>query len=332
MSELRQDPITKRWVIIASERAHRPRQQTAIEAISNAQVCPFCTGHEDMTPPEVLAFRDAKAEANSPGWSVRVVPNKYPALAPDSAAQFDNDGFYQARNGIGVHEVIIETPAHVTSMADLDQRQFERILVAYQERLRYWQSDGRWQYALVYKNQGERAGATLEHAHSQLIILPQLPRQLVDELDGVEEHFAATSKCIYCDVIASETARQTRLVSNHDDFIALCPFAPRFPYEIWILPKAHAPAFEQCSEQDVAVLGRVLRDVITRLARGLDDPPFNFVLHSNPWNESANSHYHWHIEIMPQLARAAGFEWGSGMHINPIAPEAAARLLRNALL
>jgi len=160
MPELRQDPITKRWVIIASERAHRPRQQSVIDAASNTKLCPFCAGHEDMTPPEVLAFRDGKAAANSAGWSVRVVPNKYPALAADSATQIDNDDFYRARNGVGVHEVIIESPAHVTSMAGLDERQFNRILCAYQERLRYWQTDRRWQYALVYKNQGERAGAT----------------------------------------------------------------------------------------------------------------------------------------------------------------------------
>ena len=332
MPELRQDPITKRWVIIASERAHRPRQPSVIDAASNAKLCPFCAGHEDRTPPEVLAFRDGKAAANSAGWSVRVVPNKYPALAPDSATQIDNDDFYRARNGVGVHEVIIESPAHVTSMAGFDERQFNRILRAYQERLRYWQTDRRWQYALVYKNQGERAGATLEHAHSQLIVLPQLPREAADELDGVEKYFAETRRCIYCDVMAAERARPARLVSNHDRFIALCPYAPRFPYEVWILPKAHAPAFEDCSEQDIAALGMVLRDVILRLKLSLEDPPFNFVIHSTPWNKSANTRYHWHIEIMPQLARAAGFEWGSGMHINPIAPEAAASLLRHARL
>lgn len=332
MPEFRQDPISKHWVIIASERAHRPRHQSIVESPSDTRACPFCAGHEAMTPPEVLAFRDGEAEANAPGWSVRVVPNKYPAVVPDAATPIVTDDFYRSRSGIGVHEVIVETPDHTTSMAALDEPQFARILRAYQERLRRWQVDPRWRYALVYKNQGDQAGATLEHVHSQLIVLPHVPQIAVDELDGVEQHFAATGRCIYCDVIALEATRQTRLILHQDGFIAFCPFAARFPYEVWIVPQAHAAAFESCAEETVAAASRALRAAILRLSRALNDPPFNFVIHSTPWHASTNPRYHWHIEIMPQLTRAAGFEWGSGMHINPVAPEAAAKLLRDALL
>jgi UDPglucose--hexose-1-phosphate uridylyltransferase len=285
-----------------------------------------------MTPPEVLADRAGDAAANGPGWNVRVVPNKYPALTPDSAIPTISDDLYQARSAIGVHEVIIEAPDHITNMAALDEPQFERILRAYQQRLRFWHSDKRWHYALIYKNQGEGAGASLEHVHSQLIVLPRVPQVAIDELDGVDKHFVATSRCIYCDVMKTEVARQARLILNQDGFVAFCPFAARFPYEVWILPKAHAAAFELGAEEIIAAAGRALRAVILRLNRALDDPPFNFVIHSNPWTVSANPRYHWHIEIMPQLARAAGFEWGSGMHINPVSPEAAAKLLRDTLL
>jgi len=332
MPELRQDPITKRWVIIASERAHRPRQQSVIDAASNAKLCPLCAGHEDLTPPEVLAFRDGKAAANSAGWSVRVVPNKYPALVPDSAAQIDNADFYRARNGIGVHEVIIESPAHVTSMAGLDERQFSRILRAYQERLRYWQAERRWQYALVYKNQGERAGATLEHVHSQLIVLPIVPQSAADELTSAKKHYDSTGHCIFCEIVQREVERGERLVSQSDKFIAFCPFAPRFSYEAWILPKNHVAAFEQSTDEDIAALAQFLRDFISRLNRALDRPPFNYVIYSKPPHQSTTRYYHWRIEILPQIARAAGFEWGSGMYMNSVAPEEAARLLRDAAL
>jgi UDPglucose--hexose-1-phosphate uridylyltransferase len=330
MSEFRKDPVTGRWVIIASERAKRPRQHSVIDFSADIEPCPFCPRNEAMTPAEVLAYRDPQAPPNSPGWRVRVVPNKYPALEKSAVWQAQNDGLYESMNGVGVHEVIIESPEHVTDIGRLSETQIALVLRAYGDRLRHWRQDQRWHYLLIYKNQGERAGATLEHVHSQLVALPSVPKDSVDKTASMLKHYASTGRCIYCEMVEKEIDRQERLVSSDEHFIVLCPFAPRFAYETWILPRDHAPVFEQSSETDTIALARTLRDTIRRLNRALDNPPFNYVIQSNPKPESANGPYHWHMEIMPQLTRAAGFEWGSGTHINPLSPEAAARLLRDA--
>jgi UDPglucose--hexose-1-phosphate uridylyltransferase len=330
MSELRKDPVTGRWVIIASERAKRPQQRNIVDASAEIEPCPFCAGNEALTPPEVLAYRKTRAQPNSSGWSVRVVPNKYPALEPGAVWHADHDGLYEEMNGVGVHEVIIESPEHVTNVGSLSAKQIDLVLRAYQERLRHWRNDSRWPCLLIYKNQGERAGATLEHVHSQLVALPSVPKDIADKTASMLKHYASTDRCIYCAMIEKEIDRQERLVSRDEHFIVLCPFAPRFAYETWILPREHAPVFEQSSETDTIALARTLRDTITKLNGALDNPPFNYVIHTSPIAEPANRHYHWHMEIMPQLTRAAGFEWGSGTHINPVSPEAAARLLRDA--
>lgn len=285
-----------------------------------------------MTPPEVWASRDANTQANTPGWKLRVVANKYPALASDSQWSGSSERFYQAQNGVGAHEVIIESPDHVVNIGDLDDLEIANVLLAYRERMRALRMDRRWRYLLVYKNHGDRAGATIEHIHSQLIALPHVPREAADELNGAQTHYLATGRCIYCAIIERETSEAERVVFSHDNFIALCPFAPRFAYETWILPKTHAPAFEESSEPDLIDLGRALAEIIARLNRALNDPPFNYFLHSAPMDESAGLHYHWHWEMLPQLSRAAGFELGSGSHINSVAPEDAAKLLRDVLL
>jgi UDPglucose--hexose-1-phosphate uridylyltransferase len=327
MPEFRRDPITGRWVIIASGRASRPWHIGATRASSGP--CPFCAGNEAMTPPEVWAQRDPKTNANAPGWRLRIVPNKYPALENSGAWSAKGDGFYQSMNGLGVHEVIIESPDHVTRMSALSAQQFADISRAYRARLRALGNDSRWRYLMIYKNQGERAGATLEHVHSQLTALPTVPKEMIDEIDGANKHFAATGRCIYCEVSRQTIESGERLVADSERFVALCPFAPRFGYETWILPKNHAAAFTESSDEDMTAFGQILRGVLLKLDRCLDHPPFNYFIHSAPPDNAANPHYHWHMEILPQLTRAAGFEWGSGVHMNSVAPEDAARLLRD---
>jgi UDPglucose--hexose-1-phosphate uridylyltransferase len=330
MSELRKDPVTGRWVIIASERAKRPRQHSVIDFSADLEPCPFCPGNEAMTPAEVLAYRDPQTQPNSPGWHVRVVPNKYPALERSAVRQAQNDGLYESMNGVGVHEVIIESSEHVTDIGRLSEEQIALVLRAYGERLRHWRQAQRWRYLLLDKNQGERAGATLEHVHSQLVALASVPKDIVDKTDSMLKHYASSGRCIYCEMIERAIDRQECLVSSDEHFIVLCPFAPRFAYETWILPRDHAPVFEQISDVDIIALARALRDTFARLNLATDNPPFNYVIHTGAKAETASHHYHWHMEIMPQLTRAAGFEWGTGTHINPVAPEAAARLLRDA--
>jgi len=272
------------------------------------------------------------SQADRPGWRVRVVPNKYPAL--ESGAQWHGsvDSFYQSQAGLGVHEVIVECPDHVTNMAELANDQVIEILRAYSERLGALSRDPDWRYLLIYKNQGDRAGATFEHLHSQLVALPSVPREALDEIAGAKAHFAASSRCIYCEIIDRELVDGKRVIFAHDKFIALCPFAPRFAYETWILPKTHGAVFEECSEQELEECARALRETIRRLNRALDNPPFNYFIHSLPTQDGAPDSYHWHIEILPQLFRAAGFELGSGSNINGVAPEAAAKLLRDVVL
>ena len=330
MAEFRQDPLTGRWVIIAPGRAGRPHQIAAPNTSTFHEDCPFCAGNETMTPPEVWALRTTDGEADTPGWRVRVVANKYPALDPRGAETDRSDGLHRATAALGVHEVIIESPDHATNLTALDAEHFANILFAYRARWRALTQDRRWRYLMIYKNQGDRAGATLEHVHSQLIALPQVPPQAADELNGAKRHFGVTGRCVFCDIIRREAEQGERLVAESKDFVALCPFAPRFGFETWILPRQHRAAFEDISDRNLVAFGEILREFILRLNRLFDNAPFNYLLHSAPLEDHAAEHYHWHLEILPQLTRAAGFEWGSGMHMNSVAPEEAARLLRGA--
>lgn len=332
MSELRRDPVSGRWVIIAGERAHRPGQHNGGQPPHPLEPCPFCPGNEAMTPPEVWAMRMPDTLANAPGWRVRVVPNKFPAVDGEGKPQGSIDRLHEMRPGWGVHEVIIESPDHSVNIADFGDDRFAEIVTAYRTRLRAHRSDRRWRYLLIYKNQGDKAGATLDHVHSQLLALPEVPRAAAEELTQAKEHFAATGHCIYCAIVEREIHQRQRLVFNHDNFVALCPFAPRFAYETWVLPKSHGAIFEQISEREVTCFARALREAIARLNGALGNPPFNYFIHSLPTHEAVNDHYHWHLEILPQLSRAAGFEWGSGSHINSVAPEDAAQLLRDVAL
>ena len=330
MSEFRQDPVTGRWVIIASGRASRPWHIDTASDRLRAESCPFCAGSEALTPPEVWAARAAGTAADAPGWRVRVVPNKYPALENSGEWSSDKDDFYQTMNGLGVHEVIIESPDHVTNMASLSRDQFMHILAAYRSRLRVLRNDRRWRYLLIYKNHGARAGATFAHIHSQLVALPFVPREAHDEITGARRHFDASGRCIYCDIIRSESESGERLILSSERFVVLCPFAPRFGYETWLLPKNHAVNFEQSSDEDIAALAECFRAVTVKLNHITKNLPFNMVIHTAPNEESLDHCYHWHVEILPQITRAAGFEWGTGLHMNSVAPEDAARSLRGA--
>lgn len=332
MSEFRQDPVTGRRVIIASGRADRPWHIGTPKSPEHVTPCPFCAGREAMTPPEVWANRDPSTTADSPGWRVRVVPNKYPALESSGKRSEPYRDFYAAANGCGLHEVIIETPDHVVDMSALSAAQFVAIVEAYRTRLKALRTQRRWRYWLIYKNHGERAGATLEHIHSQLVALPFVPREARQEIHGARKHFKATGRCIYCAMIERERAQGARVVLASERFIALCPFAPRFGYETWILPLHHASSFEHSSHRDLEALADTLRTLILKLNRIAAHTPFNYLIHTEPAGESANELYHWHLELLPQITRAAGFEWGSGVHMNSVSPEDAARSLRDAPL
>ena len=327
MSELRKDPVVDRWVIISPERAGRPQPLQLRQPLLRTEPCPFCAGNEGATPPAVLTLPGADKPSAKHTWSVRVVPNKYPALTDAVPMRLSQSRIYEMTAGVGVHEVIIESPHHITRSQDLSEEQFKNVLLAFAERIRELNKDKRWRQLLVYKNQGAEVGATLEHVHAQLIALPMVPRDVQAEVSGAKRHYDQVGRCIYCDIIAEELRNRARLVFEDDGFIVLCPFASRFAYEILILPRQHRAFFDSEPDENYAVLARALRQVLLRLDRKLGDLPFNYVLHSSPLGETADNYYHWHVEILPKIGQVAGFEWGSGWNINTVPPENAARSL-----
>ncbi len=331
MPELRKDPVTGRWVIISTDRAKRPSDfvRESVQ-IKGKGFCPFCYGNELKTPPEILVYGRNGGGPNTPDWTVRVVPNKFPALGIEGGLNREGEGLYDRMNGIGAHEVIIETPDHHRTLATLPERAIEEALWAYRDRVLDLKNDKRFRYALIFKNHGDAAGASLEHPHSQLIALPIVPKRVREELEGATRYYQEKERCIFCDIIHQEKDSEVRVISENDLFISLAPYAPRFPFEFWLLPKQHGSAFENNQSSVYASLARMLKDNLTRLDLVLDHPAYNFMLHTSPIGEESNEHYHWHFEIIPKLTKVAGFEWGTGFYICPTPPEESARFLREA--
>ncbi len=330
MPELRKDPIVGRWVIIATERTRRP-QDFHTPAEPRRGICPFCPGQEGMTPPELLAHRPGDgpgARANAPGWRLRVFPNKFPALRVEGELERSGDGIYDMISGVGAHEVIVETPDHTRRFSDLTEHDIVGVLSAWRDRIHDLARDLRLQYVMVFKNHGSAAGASLDHPHSQLIALPIIPKVVSEEIKGARKHWRLKERCVFCDIVRQELKEQERLVYDNPAFVAIEPYAPKFPFETWILPRAHRARFEHSSDEEFAHLANALKTTIHKLDVALGDPPYNFILHTTPLREKEPPYYHWHIEIMPTLNRVAGFEWGSGFYINPTPPEEAARFLR----
>lgn len=328
MAELRKDPVSGRWVIISTERGKRPSDfPPGAKRASDPQKCPFCPGNESHTPPEIVAYRPDGSRRNTPGWRLRIVPNKFPALQIEGNLNREGQGMFDRMNGIGAHEVIIETPDHNKELADLSPREVQDVLWSYRERIVDLKKDPRFRYMMVFKNQGDAAGASLEHAHSQLIATPVVPKQVLDELDGSRKYFEYKERCIFCDMLRQELEERVRVVAENKGFVALAPFAPRFPFETWILPRVHNDLFENHDPAAFPDMAQILRDVLRRLGKALTDPPYNYMLHTGPVSNHHEDMFHWHIEIIPKLTKIAGFEWGTGFYINPTSPEDAARFL-----
>jgi UDPglucose--hexose-1-phosphate uridylyltransferase len=332
LPELRKDAVTGRWVIISTDRRKRPSDfRLERSSVIGAEYCPFCAGREEMTPREVLAFRQNGGAPNSPGWDLRVVPNKYPALQVEGNLDREGEGLFDRMNGIGAHEVVIETPDHRKVFAAMTEAEIERVLWAFRERIVDLKRDIRFRYILVFKNHGAAAGATLEHTHSQLIALPIVPDFVREEIDGAKRHYKQKERCVFCDIVRQEIAAGRRVIHENADIVALAPYAPRFPFETWLLPKSHGARFEEAPRQVYESLARMLRSVLARMNETLESPPYNLIIHNSPFSEPhADDYYHWHVELMPKLTRTAGFEWGTGFYINPTSPEEAAEVLRKA--
>jgi UDPglucose--hexose-1-phosphate uridylyltransferase len=227
-----------------------------------------------------------------------------------------------------VHEVIIESPDHVISLSALSEDQVRLVLHAYQDRLRQLGTDRRLAYAQIFKNSGAAAGASLEHAHSQLIATPVVPTQVQNELAKSRAYFEQHGRCVFCAMLDEEQRVRTRIVSESPNFIAFCPFASQFPYEVWLLPRRHQSHFESSETGELGEFARLVRDVVGRIECVLSRPAFNYLIHTSPFDTSSLEHYHWHLEFSPRLIKTAGFEWGAGDYINTVSPETAARALR----
>jgi UDPglucose--hexose-1-phosphate uridylyltransferase len=330
MPELRRDPIHGRWVIISTERGRRPSDFVTEERRPIGGFCPLCEGNEDKTPPEIIAFRENGTPPNTPGWTLRVVPNKFPALRTEGELNREGEGIYDKMNGIGAHEVVIETPLHYETIATLPLKAVKDVLWAYRERMTDLRRDQRFRYVLVFKNHGVAAGASLEHSHSQIIALPIVPRRVVEEMEGAQNYFHYKERCVFCDIIRQELQQKNRLIIENQAFLSIAPFASRFPFETWILPKTHYPVFEHMEPPLYEQAAQILSETLHRLRQVLNDPPYNYIIHTSSFSDLENDQYHWHFEIMPKLTKLAGFEWGTGFYINPTPPEEAAQYLREA--
>jgi UDPglucose--hexose-1-phosphate uridylyltransferase len=350
MAEMRVDPIVGRWVLISTERAKRPhdfpKQKVKVDH-NSIKNCVFCEEHEYMTPPEITSLRNGvydktqgKPHADKPGWQVRVVPNKYgPLNIGGSPVTIPSASPFTRMDGVGACEVIIESPDHYKDLHAHDISHLERIIYTYQERITDLYRDSRFRFCMLFKNYGAAAGASKAHPHTQLYALPNIPKRITEELRGSEHYWINNHKCIFCDTIKWEQNHDkddpvlagNRIVKETNDFIAFEPYASRFPYETWVLPKFHNADFREINDRQRHDLAVILKDVLTRIKVTLEDPPYNWMLHTSPSQKTHGANYHWHMEITPKLTKMAGFELGTGFYINPTPPEVAAEDLRKAL-
>jgi UDPglucose--hexose-1-phosphate uridylyltransferase len=333
--EYRRDPVTGRWVIIAPERSRRPlglastKPHPRLDA--ERDTCPFCSGRESRSPPELFAIRKAGTQPDTPGWSLRVVPNKFPAVR-DMTVNLSNGYGMQLESlpGFGLHEVVIECPRHISNPAHLTDAELGQVFVAYRERIAALTRDSRVKFVSVFKNVGAEAGASLAHSHSQVVAIPMVPEVVQTEITGAKESFAATGHCLFCEMIERECREKVRIVAETPRFVAFTPYASRFAYEIWVLPRTHASHYETLSDADANELASLLRSILGKLDAVLTYPAYNYFLHTGPAREVLMAEYHWHLELFPRTSRVAGFEWASGCFINAVPPEQAASELRDA--
>jgi UDPglucose--hexose-1-phosphate uridylyltransferase len=341
MPEMRYDPVHQRWVVFAPERAKRPsdfvKHKDELEGLN-----PFVEGNEDITPPEILAVRDPKSEENGKGWKIRVVSNKYPAFKVEGDLEKKADGIYDSMNAIGAHEAIIETPDPESDFALLDYEHLYELGKVYRSRMTDLMKDRRLKYVTLLKNHRRLSGASLSHSHSQIAATPVIPPEIITELGAARKYFQTKERCLFCDLIDQEMKDRSRIVDQSENFIVIAPYASRFPFEMWILPKVHQHDFCLISDDYLREFMNLLQESIQRLKITLDNPPYNFVLHSAPntncfapkpyhWG-TLEYDWHWHLEILPRISNLGGFEIGTGFYINSTMPEQTADILGSVKL
>jgi UDPglucose--hexose-1-phosphate uridylyltransferase len=332
MSELRRDPIGGRWVIVDTDHPNKPADFEYEPQTYRGGLCPFCYGNEALTPPEIEAIRDPGTTRNTSGWQVRVVPNKFPALQIEGELDRQGVGIYDMSNGVGAHEVLIETPYHQKDICDLLNAEVENFLSMYCRRALDLAKDKRFKYLMIFKNFGVAAGASLEHPHTQIVALPMVPKNVMEEISGAHDYFEYRERCIFCDIIRQEMQEKERIILENKYFLAFCPFVSRFPFEFWIIPKKHNGYFCHMLQEEIPALASILKEAIAKMKVIFPNLCYNFIIHSSPINglDGSLESYHWHIEFMPKLTRVAGFEWGSGFYVVSTPPELATEYIREA--
>ena len=328
MPEIRYNMITREWVVIATERARRPDEfrkkiKERTEIPSFMPNCPFCPGNEDKTPPELL-----RLPSGGP-WQVRITSNKFAALERDGRLSRTTSGIRRTVTGVGIHDVIIETPDHSKATALLTDHELGMVIEAYRRRYLSVLEDGRVEQVTIFKNHGEAAGTSLQHSHSQLIGTPIIPTEVRDRMETALRHYDAMGECIFCRTLEEEMAEGSRVVLETERFMAFVPFAALSPFHLWIFPKRHEASFGSVTDSDVADLARMLRLILLKLYRGLGNPDFNYTIRTAPKDSAQVRYYHWYLSVIPRVTRLAGFELGSGMFINISVPEESAQFLRD---
>lgn len=329
MSEIRQNPATKEWVIIATERAKRPEsfvddKEEVKDLPAYMADCPFCPGNEDVTPPEIISNRDRDGN-----WSLRVVPNKFAALIPQGEMEREEESnFFRRMDGLGQHEVLIETPLHNASFGRVDDAKALEIVTAYRDRYRDLNEDKRFKLIKIFRNQGKAAGTSLEHPHSQIVATPLVPLHIRHRLEEATRYFDNHGQCVFCRIFEMEKKEKERVVLEEDGFLVFEPFAARVPFETWILPGEHHATFGEITDTELKGFAKVLNRLLEKFTRGLGNPAYNLVIRTAPKGEEGEEYYHWHVQVIPRLTTPAGFELGTGVYINTTLPEVAAKFLR----
>jgi len=325
MPELRQNIITRHWVIIATERARRPhefsRKEERRPLPHRVPNCPFCTGNEEKTPAETLRI---PGDGN---WRVRVFPNRFPALAAAGEIMRAHTGIKRAITGVGIHEVVVETPDHGQTLSSMSNTEVEQVIEAYLQRHKAALSNPIVEHVTIFKNHGAAAGTSLEHPHSQLIATPIIPSEVRERLENALRFYDDNGRCIFCFTLEEEAREDTRVVDENPHFLAFVPYAALSPYHLWIFPKRHCASFGCIGDEEKDALAQILRRSLVRLDKRLNNPDYNFVVRTAPKESETVRYYHWYITVVPRVSQTAGFELGSGMFINTSLPEESARFL-----
>ncbi|HUI30432.1 MAG TPA: galactose-1-phosphate uridylyltransferase [Candidatus Acidoferrales bacterium] len=327
MAELRQNVLTREWVIISPERAKRPdefaRRKENEQALPDyVSTCPFCAGNEHLTLNELLRAPD------NGDWKVRVIPNKFPALTSRGERVRRVEGIYRSMTAVGFHEVIVEHRLHNRTIALMTDGEVSEVLKVYRQRYNEIRKDGRIEAVILFKNHGEGAGTSVSHPHSQLVATPIVPSQIRSRMDEAIRYFDDMGECVCCRTVKDELNAKGRIILQNKNFVAFIPYAALSPFHIWIFPLRHVSSFHEINDDEIKDLSKCLRIVLAKLYHGLNDPDFNYSIRSIPTRDLHSEYFHWYLTIVPRVSKTAGFEIGSGMYVNTSVPEESADFLR----